>query len=155
MSLEASSLPLYCPWNLMGEKPSLGLTLTEGSVSALFQLVSSGDKEFTACKDVPTWRPHAPTSPHFKAMGPKNSKQPQACLLGLCRPLPSSILKRHRPARWLRGSCPGVCEGGSWMWRLEWSQQPLTVNRSRGWRERWGGDGSSHTTMFPHGTSGV
>lgn len=79
----------------MGEKPPLGLTLTEGSVSALFQLVSSGDKEFTAHMDVSTWRPHAPSSPHFRAMGPKSSRQPQACLLDLCRPLPSSILKRQ------------------------------------------------------------
>ena len=139
----------------MGEKPSLGLTLTEGSVSALFQLVSSGDKEFTAHMDVPTWRPHAPSSPHFKSMGPKNSKRPQACLRGLCRPLPSSILKRHRPTGLLGGSCSGVCEGGTWMWRLEWSRAaPHSEQRSGGWGEKWGGDGSSHTTMFPHGTSG-
>lgn len=118
----------------MGEKPSLGLTFTEGSVSALFQLVSSGDKEFTAHMDVPTWRPHAPSSPHFKSMGPKNSKRPQACLLGLCRPLPSSILKRRRPPGLLGGTCSGVCEGGTWMWRLEWSRAaPHSEQRSRGW----------------------
>lgn len=113
----------------MGEKPSLGLTLTEGSVSSLFQLVSSGDKEFTARMDVPPWRPHAPSSPHFKSMGPRELQTASGLPLGLCRPLPSSILKRQRPAGRL-GAAVEVCVrvdlgcGG-------WSglEQPLTGSR--------------------------
>lgn len=79
--------------------------------------------------DVPTWRLHAPSSPHFKSMGPKNSKRPQACLWAYAGlfPHPSS---RDRDLLGCSGAAVQVCVrvdlgcGG-------WSglEQPLTGSR--------------------------